>query len=585
MNLRRVACFSLLAYLAFAALAQSPAPPPPPPPSPPPSAAGQSALTHTAAEPSSGPAPVFAASEIETSPPTRFGFDDSGHLRGERYTWRQATMAGLIAGAYGMDARNVQGGPSWLEWDHFDIFAKAPAAAKPDDLQLMLRSLLEDRFHLVVHKGTAPMPAWALVADHPKVKPSPDAASGDGSAEDQGSKGSGCQPQPPPPGGVPGSATLTVNCKHVTMAEFAQTLDWMGNGVLGDDPVTDATDLKGAYDFTVEWTPPFMRRRTGDDSAGITLFDALQRVGFRLERRTAPAPVLIVDSVSEIPTPNAPDIAKTIPPLPPAAFDVAVIKPSASGERPMAGIRGDQLNVAGFPLKFFVDFAWNLNFNDGQMLANAPPWLDTARFDITAKNTNAGASESQPGPADIEQLRGMLRALLAERFEAKTHTEMRPVDTWVLRADSPRLQKANPASRTKCINGPGPDGKDPRTTNPALDRLVYCQNVTMAQFAEALSSLAPGYFNFPVADDTGLTGSFDFTLSFSSNRVSLFGSSPTPAPAASGGGDSAPSASDPSGELPIYDAIRRQLGLRMDKEKRPESVLVIDHIDQQPTAN
>lgn len=141
------------------------------------------------------------------------------------------------------------------------------------------------------------------------------------------------------------------------------------------------------------------------------------------------------------------------------------------------------------------------------------------------------------------------------------------------------------ASRTKCINGPGPDGKDPRTANPALDRLIYCQNVTMAQFAQALATLAPGYFNFPVADETGLAGSFDFTLSFSSRRVSLFGGAPTPAPSAGGGGDASSSPSDPTGELPIYDAIRKQLGLRLDKDKRPESVLVIDHIDQQPTAN
>lgn len=591
MIFRRIPCLPLLAFLAFSALAQSPAPPPaPPPPHPaavtaPPDSAAPSAPPSAQASPS-GPPPKFEAADIVPSPPTNFRLYENEVFHDGRYTIRLATMATLIADAYGVDERNVQGGPHWLDWDRFDITATAPPGAKPDDQKRMLRSLLEDRFHLVVHNGTAPMPAWALLADHPKIKASPDAPPSDDSGDNgPASGGSGCRPQPPPPAGVPGAGTMTVNCKHVTMAEFAQTLNWMGNGVLGDDPVNDATGLKGNYDFSVEWSPPFLRRRSADDSSGISIFDAVQRLGLKLERRTAPAPVLIVDSVSETPTPNAPDIANLIPPLPPAAFDVAVIKPAAPGGMPRAGIRGNQLDVSGFPLKFFIDFAYGLNFNGGDMLANAPSWLDSARYDIVAKNTSAPPSDDRNGSADIDELRQMLRTLMTDRFELKTHTEMRPEDTYVLRAESPKLQKADPASRTKCINGPGPDGKDPRTANPALDRLIYCQNVTMAQFAEDLNSLAPGYFQFPVLDDTGLSGTWDFTLAFSSRRVSLFGSTPAPAPAAPASGEAAASASEPTGELPIYDAIRKQLGLRLDKVKRPEPVLVIDHIDQQPTPN
>lgn len=595
MTVRRFASLPLLVLVAFAARAQSPAaPPPPPPPPPPPSTSGvpPDAQSAPAAAEAGNPAARFEASEIIPSPPTNFRIFGNSVFHDGRYTVRQATMASLIAEAWGADERTVQGGPSWLEWDKFDITATAPPDTKPADQKMMLRALLADRFHLVVHNGTAPLPAWALLADHPKIRPSTDAApSGDSAGDDTGSKGpgpgnSGCQPQPP----GSGSGSLTVNCKHVTMAEFTQTLNWMGNGVLGDLPINDATGLKGAYDFSVEWTPPFLRRRGGnpDDAPGVSLFDAVQHLGLKLERRTAPAPVLLVDSVSETPTPNAPDIAKLIPPLPPASFDVAVIKPAASGAMPRAGIRGNQLDVSGFPLKFFIDFAWNLNFNDDEMLANAPSWLDSARYDIVAKNTSAPPSDAQPGGADIDRLRQMLRTLLTDRFEVKTHTEERPEDTYVLRADSPRLQKADPAARTKCTNGPGPDGKDPRTANPALDRLIYCQNVTMTQFAQAVSFLAPGYFQFPVIDDTKLDGSYNFTVAFSSRRVSLFGATPTPAPAAGGagaGGNAMPSASDPTGELSLMDAVHKQLGLRLDKEKRPEPVLVLDHIDQQPTEN
>jgi len=78
-----------------------------------------------------------------------------------------------------------------------------------------------------------------------------------------------------------------------------------------------------------------------------------------------------------------------------------------------------------------------------------------------------------------------------------------------------------------------------------------------------------------VLDRTGLPGSYDFTLSFSS------------AGQTGGGGAAPPSgdASDPSGALTIFDAVSRQLGLKLEKQKCPVSVLVIDHIDEKPTEN
>ena len=71
---------------------------------------------------------------------------------------------------------------------------------------------------------------------------------------------------------------------------------------------------------------------------------------------------------------------------------------------------------------------------------------------------------SKPGTeTDIEDLRLMLRVLLADRFELKTHMETRLVDGYVLSAVKPKMQKADPSNRTGCKEGPGPDGKDPRT--------------------------------------------------------------------------------------------------------------------------
>jgi uncharacterized protein (TIGR03435 family) len=74
-----------------------------------------------------------------------------GVLRDGRYDVRRATMLGLIETAYGLDADKVFGGPSWLDWDQFDVAAKAPSTTSPETVKLMLQTLLADRFKLVAH--------------------------------------------------------------------------------------------------------------------------------------------------------------------------------------------------------------------------------------------------------------------------------------------------------------------------------------------------------------------------------------------------------------------------------------------------
>ncbi len=175
----------------------------------------------------------------------------------------------------------------------------------------------------------------------------------------------------------------------------------------------------------------------------------------------------------------------------------------------------------------------------------------------------------------------MVRALLKERFKLATHMEDRQVTAWTMTADKPRLQKADPANRTSFKEGPGPDGKDPRIAAPTLSRLVSFSNFTMAQLAEDLPRMANGYFRTPVLDATGLTGAYDFTLNFSPiNILNGQGRGRGDAPGAAD-----PSANDPSGGLSVFDAINRQLGLKIEKVKRPLPVLVIDHVEEKPTDN
>jgi uncharacterized protein (TIGR03435 family) len=520
--------------------------------------------------------PRFEASEIHSSPHVTFPFMNGGNLHGDRYPLRQATMAEMIATAYSLDSGNVQGGPSWLEMDRFEVNAKASPTTSNDDLKLMLRSLLSDRFHLVVHNGSAPLPAFVLAAG--KEKPKMKAASGTGDP--------GCEGQPPPPNQPAGAIpSILVTCRNITMDRFVEELRDMAGGYL-NLPVVNSTGLAGSWDFDLRWTPRGALDRAGAD--GVSIFDAVDHeLGLSLTRQTAPRPVLIVDSVDESPTPNAADIEKQLPPLPPAQFEVAVVKPAKADAQLTGRIRGGQVDVHGVNLRFAINFAWDLNPNDNQLIVGAPPWLDSDRFDILAKISSNGPDDAASRSSDIDQeeLRQMLQALLIDRFKMKIHTEDRPINTYTLTSVTPKLTKADPTTRTHCIEGPGPDGKDPRIATPVLNRLITCQNITMPQLADQFRMIAGGYIYGSILDETGLKGSWNFTLSFSSvDRVQgAGGAGPggpgTTAPAA----DSA--ASDPNGALSLFDAVKRQLGLKLEKVRRPVPVLVIDHIDEHPTEN
>jgi uncharacterized protein (TIGR03435 family) len=95
-----------------------------------------------------------------------------------------------------------------------------------------------------------------------------------------------------------------------------------------------------------------------------------------------------------------------------------------------------------------------------------------------------------------------------------------------------------------------------------------------------LPNLAFGYIYYPVVDGTGLKGSYDLTLAFSSVDRTL-----APPPASASQQAAGTLAADPSGAVSLFDAFKNELGLKLEKEKRPMPVLVIDQIEEQPTAN
>jgi hypothetical protein len=96
----------------------------------------------------------------------------------------------------------------------------------------------------------------------------------------------------------------------------------------------------------------------------------------------------------------------------------------------------------------------------------------------------------------------------------KIHYEDQPVTAYTLVAAKPKLKKADPSTRTGCKLGNGPNAANTGSfVLPA--RMVTCQNMTMAQFAYQLQSIAGPYVHYPVLDATGLDGGWDLSFAFS----------------------------------------------------------------------
>jgi uncharacterized protein (TIGR03435 family) len=539
--------------------------------------------------------PNFEVSDIHASAPTIRPYMNGPFLHAGRYQLKTATMVDLIGTAYGVDSDKVYGGPNWLEFDRFDVLAKIPPGTKPETVKLMLQALLADRFKLAIHNDTKPFTAYSLTAGkNPKLK------------ESDGSGQTGCgfraQGLQPPPGGgpvaMPTSFTLTAECHSVSVTVFANSIRGfiagsLPNGVQGNPQVLDNTGLKGLFDLELKF-PIAMNGGPGDGDTNI--IDAVDKqLGLKLEMVKVPLPVIVVDSANRKPTDNSPDAAKSFPPLP-TEFDVAEIKPSAPipaggrGGRGSPPFQNDRVNLQGITLKALINLAWDIAGED--MLAGAPKWADSDRFDLIAKVPAAVmASPVTPGGRvliDQDVYRPMIRALLIDKFKLTVHYEDRPVNAYILSAAKPKLQKADPANRTTWIEGPGPDGKDPRKANPAVGRLVTCRNMTMAEFAALLPGIASGYLRTQVQDATGLEGAWDFTLSFSGAGIvnGAGGRGGDPGAMAGGPPGSAPAAAaDPSGGLSLFDAVSKQLGLKLEMQKRPMPVLVIDHVEQKPADN
>jgi uncharacterized protein (TIGR03435 family) len=225
---------------------------------------------------------------------------------GGRFMATNVTLRLLVGNAYRGQASRIEGGPSWLNSDRFDIVARAEGAAPPDQFRAMLRALLQERFKLSAHHETRELPIYALVVARSDGKTGPHLRP---ATVDCDTVGRGNAPPP-----IPQSPTERLPCGMrqspgrilaggVQMAPLVETLsNFM------DRLVVDRTGLKGNFDLELEWTPDQLPQPgTGlappsafppPPADAPSIFTAIQeQLGLKLESTKGPVDVLVIDSV------------------------------------------------------------------------------------------------------------------------------------------------------------------------------------------------------------------------------------------------------------------------------------------------
>ncbi len=283
-------------------------------------------------------------------------------------------------------------------------------------------------------------------------------------------------------------------------------------------------------------------------------------------------------------------------------FEVASIKPALpqGGGRFMVMMRGGpgtpdpgQLTYANVSLRNILMNAYGVKTYQ----ISGPGWLDTERFDLTAKI---------PKGATKDDLKVMLQNFLADRFKLTLHREQKelPIYALVAAKGGPKLKESEgeetpPSPDAPPLPPPGrmPVGKDGFPQMPKGGRgLMLMMNSGRLRLSgtrqpvSAMTDLLSNQLGRPVVDMTGLTGKYDYTLDFVPEEGMMkgpMGALPPPPPPPPGGAGPAPgdNAPDNSSGATLFTALQEQLGLKLEPKKGPVEMLVIDHLEKTPTEN
>lgn len=227
----------------------------------------------------------------------------------------------------------------------------------------------------------------------------------------------------------------------------------------------------------------------------------------------------------------------------PPAFEVASIKPADPGEAGPGDIPRNMDSSPGHfvmrnvPLRYCLQWAYDLKDYE----ITGPDWINSEnRYDIVAK---------APGPVPDSEMKPMLQTLLTERFKMKLHRETKTLDAYVLLPGkgAPKVKEAGADEQT----GLSGTAAGSAFTKQPISRLTFMLTRRMGR---------------PVLDMTGLTGLYDFTLDLSGLGFN---------------GNPAADSSAPS----VFTTIQENMGLRLQSQKAPVEVLVVDFAEKVPVAN
>jgi uncharacterized protein (TIGR03435 family) len=221
-------------------------------------------------------------------------------------------------------------------------------------------------------------------------------------------------------------------------------------------------------------------------------------------------------------------------------YEVASIKPSQPGNRPSirSASGSGRLNATNATMKALIGFAYNVR---DYQISGGPNWLDSTGYDIVATPEHP----VDPTPDNIDYFRQMMQSLLAQRFKLTVSRQTRelPVYALVVARDGPKLKEVEKWQK----------GADMRIRGGAGQMIA--EKVTMPLLAQTLSNIA----GRSVVDKTGLTGYYDFKLEWTPDEIGQ------------------PSQGDrPS----LFTALQEQLGLKLDSQKGPVEILVVDHAEK-----
>jgi bla regulator protein BlaR1 len=266
-------------------------------------------------------------------------------------------------------------------------------------------------------------------------------------------------------------------------------------------------------------------------------------------------------------------------------YEVATVKPSSEENgliRMMMTPDGAEFN--GVQAQMLLQQAFGV---ERDRIDGVPDWARSKRFDIVAKVSPEDAPKLDN--LKLEQRRAMLLPLLEERFGLKYHHETRelPMYSLVIAKGGPKL-KVSTSPAPSAPGAPGdsggpaaPDGpvqasglSRERPGGPGMMRMspggIEAQGGGMQYLAHALSALV----GRSVVDKTGLTGNYDFSLTWTPDESS------TPRIGPEGGGPppQTDASIDPNGPT-LFTALEEQLGLKLQSEKGKVDVIVVDHIN------